>query len=816
MAYLEVAVASPLANTLTYAAPESQAAAPCPGLRVLVPLGSRQVTGYVLACHSAVSPDNTYSIRPISDTLDDEPLFPAAMVPFYRWLADYYQYPIGEIIKAALPSGLAPQSGRQIALTPAGHAVFSDWPETEWPGPWFARFVRGGAISAATVRRLWRTKAQRLLLGWAEQGLVAITTTVSRDRVAAKRELCVYPVAGQGLSGTERKRSEGRLVDLVAEISRATNRTWVTGKELGARYAGYRKPLASLEAQGVLRTEEQAVYRDPFGELPPFSPQPERLTDDQQAVLDVLFPALDQRRYAPFLLHGVTGSGKTEVYMQAAARTVFQGRQVLVLVPEIALATQLEGNFLSRFADRVAILHSGLSDGERFDQWQRIARGQASIVIGARSALFAPLADPGLIIVDEEHDGAYKQEDGFRYHARDAAVMRASQAGAVVVLGSATPAITSFTHAVTGKYGLLTLPKRVADRSLPEVEVVDLKTVPTVSGRPPIFSPQLVGAIKENFAAGDQTLVFLNRRGFANCVLCRDCGHTLQCGHCHVSLTLHQKSGQLVCHYCGFSMNSATICPQCQSPGLTSMGVGTERIEDELTRILPEARIARLDRDTATSRTRYLGILKAVHQREIDILVGTQMITKGHHFPHVTLVGVVWADAGLGIPDFKAGERTFQLLTQVFGRAGRGEKPGRVMVQTHHPEHYSILTSTGNDYQRLYEEEIRMRRALSFPPFSRLVNIRVEGARQAEVERAAQSLGRLARELAGRGPVSVLGPAPAPIAKVRDLFRWQMLLKSSNLQALHSLSAHLASLKPNTFGGASVKLQVDVDPESMI
>lgn len=817
MAYLEVAVASPIANTLTYAEPKSHVISPCPGLRVYVPLGNRQVTGYVLSCVETLPKGNIFSIRPIIDYLDDEPLFPATMVPFYRWLADYYQYPIGEIIKGALPSGLAPQSGRQVVMAPNGRLVFDSWPEAEWPGPWFAKFLRDGDISDLTVRKLWRTKTQRLLLKWEEQGLVSIHASSPKDKVKEKRELCARRIDKLGLQDQAAlRRSEHRIVDLIDEISRETNRPWVAGRELGKRYAGYRKPLSSLAEKGIVRVEEQAVYRDPFGELPPFSPKPEMLTDDQQSVLAVLTSALQERRYAPFLLHGVTGSGKTEVYMQAAALTVDQGRQVLVLVPEIALATQLEGNFLSRFADRVAILHSGLSAGERFDQWRRIVSGQASIVIGARSALFAPLSDLGLIVVDEEHDGAYKQDDGFRYNARDAAVMRASQAQAVVLLGSATPSIISFTHATTGKYIHLSLPKRVSDRSLPVVELVDLKGVPTVSGKPPIFSPQLLRAIKENFAAGDQTLVFLNRRGYANLVLCRGCGQTLQCGHCHVSLTLHQKSGQLVCHYCGFSMKSAALCPNCQSADLTAVGIGTERIEEELHKLLPKARIARLDRDTTTSRTRYLGILKAVHQREIDILVGTQMITKGHHFPHVTLVGVVWADAGLGMPDYKAGERTFQLLTQVFGRAGRGEKPGRVVVQTYHPEHYSIETSKNNNYETMYAEEIRMRRALSFPPFSRLVNIRIEGPSQKDVEKAAQCLGRLAREQAAGGPVRVLGPAPAPIAKIRDLFRWQMLLKSSDLKALHTLSAHLASQKPSFLGSSMVKLQVDVDPESMI
>jgi primosomal protein N' (replication factor Y) len=815
MPYLEVAVASPIATTLTYAAPKLSTVRPVPGLRVLVPLGSRQLTGYVLSCPSA-PPAGGYTIRSITDYLDPAPLFPAAMVPFFRWLADYYQYPIGEIIKGALPSGLTPQSGRLIVMTDKGRLAFQDLPEAEWPGPWFAKFLQEGRLSSVACRKLWRTKSRRELEKWAEAGLVDIVENVSADQVGEKKELCVRPASLVHHEVLRLKLSERKTRELIEEVMLATNKPWVAAKDLARHYPGARKALVSLAEQGLIMREERPVYRDPFGEQPPFSPIPDQLTGEQVAALAELSPAIEARRYAPFLLHGITGSGKTEVYLRATEQVLAQGRDVLILVPEIALATQLEGNFLSRFGGRVAILHSGLTGGERFDQWRRIATGQAKIVIGARSALFAPFANLGLIVVDEEHDGAYKQDDSFRYHARDAAVMRASQSGAVVILGSATPAIISYYHTTTGKYRLLSLTKRVADRSLPTVEVVDLKTVPTVSGKPPLFSPQLVAEVKSTFMSGDQSLIFLNRRGFANLLLCRECGTIVECTHCHVSLTLHQKSGRLLCHYCGFSMKSEAICAHCQSPGLTPMGFGTERIEDELQRILPDARIARLDRDTAFSREKYLAILKAVHHREIDILVGTQMITKGHHFPHVTMVGVVWADAGLGIPDYKAGERTFQLLTQVFGRAGRGEKPGKVVVQTYHPDHYSISTAQSHDYNTLYAEEIRLRKSLSFPPFSRLVNIRIEGPHLKDVEKVALHLGRLARQQGVDSHVGVLGPAPAPIAKVRDHFRWQLLLKSADLKRLHALSANLIALKPAALGVSSVKLLVDVDPESMV
>ena len=818
LTWLEVAVAAPIATTLTYRHPPSSTVAPRPGLRLLAPLGGRQVTGYLLACLDSPPEPGGYAIRDLIRYLDPEPLFPAEMVDFFRWLADYYQHPIGEVIKAALPAGLAPQSGRLITLTDHGREMLARLSAPERPaGKWFARLLKDGRLTVAATRKLGRDGQGGLLARWEQQGLIVASETAAQDAVGEKTELCLAWPLGPGLpAGTRLLSSERRLLALLDELGRAGGQPWLPVRQLVPRYRGYRKPMCSLAERGLLQLAERPVYRDPFGEPPPVSSPPVRLTDEQETAMQSLAPALAARRYAPFLLHGVTGSGKTEVYLQASALTLAQGQGVLVLVPEIALANQIEGDFLSRFGNQVAILHSGLNAGERFDQWRRILSGQAQVVIGARSALFAPLTGLGLIIVDEEHDGAYKQEDGFRYQARDAAVMRAKQTGCVVLLGSATPAITSFYHGATGKYRRLTLTRRVAERRLPAVEIVDLRAVPTVSGRPPLFSPQLLGQIRETLAQGNQSLIFLNRRGFANLVLCQDCGQVLRCGHCQVSLTLHQQSGQLVCHYCGFAIKNAALCPQCRSAHLVPVGFGTERIEEELTRLLPGARIGRLDRDTATARGQQLAILKAMRQRQIDILVGTQMIAKGHHFPHVTLVGVVWADAGLGLPDYKAGERTFQLLTQVFGRAGRGESPGRVVVQTLNPEHYSIVTSQGHDYHTLYAEELGRRRLLGFPPYCRLVNIRLEGRQAKEVERAAIRLGRLARDEAQALGIGVLGPAPAPIAKLRDLYRWQLLLKGVNLKTLHDLSVRLAGVKPAALGASAVKLQVDVDPESMV
>ena len=815
MPYLEVAVAAPIKNTLTYKSPPESQIEMTPGLRLLVPLGNRVVTGYLLSVIPAPLEEG-YSIRAIIDSLDIAPLFPASMVPFFRWLADYYQYPIGEIIKGGLPGGLAPQSGRIINLTQQGEIYFSELASNERPEhPWVEKLIIDKKLPMSSARQIWKTKGRRILEDWADKGLVTISPAVSQDTIKEKKEVC-FQLVNDDADTDLLKKSEQKSLQILQKITLKSKLSWVARKDIAREYSGARKALPELAKKGLVLMTKQRVYRDPFDMRPPFYPEPETLTREQQAVLLEINCAIDNDIFCSFLLHGVTGSGKTEVYLQAAARTLAAGKGVLVLVPEIALATQLEGNFLSRFDDLVALLHSGLSAGEKFDQWKRVSSGKARLVIGARSALFAPLSNIGLVIVDEEHDGAYKQEDSFRYQARDAAVMRAKQNQAIVILGSATPSVVSYHNTLSDKYHLLSMAKRVQDRPMPEVEIIDLKSIKTTSGKPPLFSPQLTKAIRENLIAGNQSLIFLNRRGYANLVLCRDCGNTLQCKHCNITLTLHNKTKELTCHYCGYKIKSATLCPHCQSADLVPLGFGTERVEEEIAKIAPHARIGRLDRDTASDRKNYMQILKAVHQRELDILIGTQMITKGHHFPHVTLVGVIWADAGLGIPDYKAGERTFQLLTQVLGRAGRGEKTGRVIVQTHHPTHYSICTAQSHDYTSLFEEEIRLRKTLKYPPFSRLINIRLEGISEANVKKAAYKLaGEAAIYCQRNKELSVLGPAAAPISKLRGAYRWQLMLKGSNLQDLHTLSSRLLRLKSKP-GLPGVNLSVDVDPENML
>jgi len=812
--YFEVAVSAPVNRALTYLPPDNCEKLLRQGIRVLVPLGGRKITGYIL--DKVDSAPVGQQIKKIYEVLDSEPLFPAEQVSFYRWIANYYHYPIGEIIRAALPAGLTKKSGRRIIITETGRKQLLELSDKAITGAsWFSDLLKKGEIGPHTAGSLWRMKERRLLELWQEKGWLTISGEIVGGTAKAKTETCC--ALTENIAYPENlKVSEQKTIAALQKIASATDSRFVPRREVTREYPGAGKALKSLARRNIVIFREQQVYRDPFGESFLQSDIPETLTAEQKRALDSILPALQKARFASFLLHGVTGSGKTEVYLQAAAHGLEQGRSVLVLVPEIALATQLEAHFMARFGSRVALLHSGLSSGQRFDQWCRIAQGMADVVIGARSAVFAPLKNPGLIIVDEEHDSSYKQDEGFRYNARDLAVLRASRSAAVVILGSATPSVVSYYHAKEGKYNLLYMGKRIEERPLPDVEVVDMQSIKTVSGSPPVFSPVLIKYLRENLQRGEQSLIFLNRRGYANFMLCRDCGQTAQCRHCQVSLTLHRSENKLLCHYCGYTVSSKSVCASCQSMSLTAIGVGTERLEHELQELLPGARIARLDRDTCRKRTDYIRILRAVHKGEIDILLGTQMITKGHHFPNVTLVGIVLADTGLGLPDFRAGERTFQLISQVTGRAGRGERPGRVIIQTFQPGHYSIEMARSHNYSGMYAREIEMRKTLSYPPFSRLANIKVEGKDKAYVQEAAISLANMAQKFRKGQEPEILGPAPAPLMRLRDYYRWQILIKGKKLETLHAFLHRLEGEIAPLGKAGKVRITIDVDPEYMM
>ncbi len=546
---------------------------------------------------------------------------------------------------------------------------------------------------------------------------------------------------------------------------------------------------------------------------PPPEPTPE-----QAEALTEIRAALNSGRYTPFLLHGVTGSGKTEVYLRAGQTALDAGRTAIILVPEIALTPRLEALFRDRFGDMVAVLHSGLTSAQRLGQWLKLLDGRARIALGARSAVFAPLRDVGLIVVDEEHEPSYKQEEGLRYHARDVALVRGRAAGAVVVLGSATPSVVSYQHQKDGKYRRLSLTNRILERPLPEVEVVDLRDEPGAEAGPVILSRRLIEATRTALASGQQALYFLNRRGFATYPVCGRCGRPVNCPNCSVTLTFHQGYGALVCHYCGLAREFSE-CPKCGRDEYKLLGLGAERLDEETRRVFPRARVARLDSDVAGGLRAIEDTLTRLAGGEIDILVGTQMLAKGHDFPGIGLVGVVLADLGLSRPDFRAAERTFQLLTQVAGRAGRGETPGRVVIQTMNPDHYSLRAAASQDYAAFFDREAEIRRQLFYPPFSRLIQIRLSGRSPKRVELAARALADLARQaarsLSGAGRISILGPAPAPVLKVANRYRWLVLIKTQTAAAGQALLDRLLPLAETNEEVRGLDLRLDVDPMSM-
>jgi primosomal protein N' (replication factor Y) (superfamily II helicase) len=842
MIHLEVAVAAPLDHTLTYALVATDhddhpgEDAELVGRRVIVPLGRQRLTGYVLTSTESLAAV-PYQIRKIFALPEGYPLFHANAVPFFRWIAEYYQHPIGLVIKAALPGGLAPKSVSQLVTTQESAAITNLGID---PVPeWLQRLISHGELSPAETARLMTDKTEgKTVRDLIRRGIINRVQVLQKDSVKPKteiyftanltatercecreelRDLAGYRQFLQRTTGRAIKKTEARAFQLLESLGGKQGRREVSLQALKVLYPRVGQALLSLAEKGLVATRRQRVLRNPFGESTAHRlPVPKTLTRQQREVLDRLLPALRQGLFAPFLLHGVTGSGKTEVYLHAAEATLAEGRDVLILVPEIALATQLESQLLERFGEQVVLQHSGLTAAEKLDQYYLALTGRARVVVGARSAVFAPLANPGLIIVDEEHDGGFKQDDGFCYHGRDLAVLRGRYHQAVVILGSATPSITSYAHTFSGKYQLLQLTERVGKRSLPKVEIVNLdKDKGRAKGR--IIGSTLQEKLSTTLAGNRQAILLLNRRGFSAVLLCQSCGTAVQCSHCHVSMTVHKGKDRLICHYCGYSQATTTSCTQCRSTALLPVGFGTERVEEEVVELFPTAKVCRIDSDTAGSRQNFKRILTEMHNGQIDILIGTQMIAKGHHFPNVTLVGVVWADGGMNMPDFRAAERTFQLITQVIGRAGRGDSPGEVVIQTMRPDHYALGFAKEHQYLAMYQNEMRLRRHPAFPPYVRLVALRVEAKVEALAQQIATRIARFCREQVEQHHLMVetLGPAPAPLDKIKDFYRWQLLLKGQSSGQLQQLCAALRGNRPNLVGHGC-RLVIDVDPENMM
>jgi primosomal protein N' (replication factor Y) len=727
---------------------------PAIGGRVRVPVGGRRLIGWVVAHGGSVPPGG---VKPIDAVIDNDAAIPGEVMALCRWTADYYLAGLGDTLRMAMP--------------PAGER---------------------GTHGFKVVRRYMLTAAGRMALdGGATRTGPALTT----------KQIGVLRVASSSDAGSDAAalRTGGGSPDVIRR----------------------------LVARGLLAVAATVQERDPFVADPAVGGRPDpglELTGLQEAALARLESLAREDRFSVALLHGVTGSGKTEVYRRLVASVLRTGRRALVLVPEIALTPAVASLFRESFGERVAIQHSALSSGERHDQWQRIRRGAVDVVVGTRSAVFAPLDRLALVIVDEEHDGSYKQEEAPRYHGRDVAIVRARAAGALVVLGSATPSLESYQHAMNGKYLLVTLGRRVLDRPLASVTLVDMRREYAEVGPDVVLSRRLVDAIAARLDAHEQVVVLLNRRGYATAVFCRQCGDAFECPNCSVSLTAHRGTARRDsgtgadarvprwgrCHYCNYSMRLPTACRRCAAPYLEQAGFGTERVEQELTERFPGARIGRVDRDSTRRRGALVGLLSAFSRGELDVLVGTQMLAKGHDFPRVTLVGVVSADVGLGLPDFRASERTFQLLTQVAGRAGRGGKAGEAIVQTLYPDHYSVQCASSQDYAEFFRRELEYRRAMEYPPLTAMIALLVRGRTQGE---ALELGGRLADRLRARltKRATVLGPAPAPLTRLKGEYRVQIFLKGTHRgvmrEAVREVLSDPAERRRTT---------VDVDPLSVL
>ncbi|MEA1969229.1 MAG: primosomal protein N', partial [Thermodesulfobacteriota bacterium] len=681
--FIEVAVALPVHGTYIYKAPEHLDREAMPGMRVLVPFGRRRVTGYIL---SRQDKSNGYNVKLILDLLDDAPLFPQSMIQIFKWLSDYYIHPIGEVIKTALPVGLNRYDVSFVSVTPKGLKEQEQGGLTPGESTIIEILMHKGALPLKSIAAKDKNPGINLLVRkMTQQGLVSVASQLKQDQVRMKKEKFILAADNDPLEEKKLSKKRKDLLSLVKEK-----------KEISLKRLKQEIPtaprLAKLLSQaGFLKIIEKQVFRDPFGD--PVEPDiPPDLTNEQNQVVDNVKNEMDSG-FKRYLLSGVTGSGKTEVYMNLVAEAANRGQGAIVLVPEISLISQTERRFRARFGNKIAVLHSGLSKGELLDQWKRIMGRKAFIVIGARSAIFAPIENLGIIIVDEEHDTSYKQESGLRYNARDLAVVRAKFDKIPVILGSATPSVQSYFNVCEGRFHELKLENRVNRHPLPEITLVDLKKYKDFRGREKIITPELSKEIRKTLDNGNQALIFLNRRGFATFPVCESCGETVKCRFCDLTMTLHKDRNEFRCHLCGFSSSLAVKCVHCGSSKIKPLGFGTEKIEGMLKTLFPDARIARLDQDTGSKKGATISILKKVKNRTVDIIVGTQMLAKGHDFPFITLVGVVCADLSLNFPDFRAGERTFQLLAQVAGRAGRGKMRGEVIMQTYTPDHFSIEAS---------------------------------------------------------------------------------------------------------------------------
>jgi primosomal protein N' (replication factor Y) len=864
--YCDVSLPVPVDQLFTYSLPETLRHRVQPGSRLVVPFGPRKLTGVILRCHDDPP---SMAAREALRLIDSAPVLGAELLALGRWIAGYYCAPLGDVLRGMLPLASEIRRGKVWSLTDAGRdaarqLLLDSAPDD--PVAQILRMLEKRPLSATYLAKSLPL-ADKAIRSLERKGFIVVEQVqTERDPLRApagrlRVELAdatpdapaapappgaAAPVAPAPPAAPDPPAAPAAPAPLAAQDAPAAPASRAApdapappaAPDAPAATAKLNKPerelLAFLELhpgshnlkdlEGTVVNSSAAARSLARKGLVSLKPETLAMTaaavrvrhslnPAQQAAYDRIAEAIRANRYQTFLLHGVTGSGKTEVYLNAIEAALAEGRSALLLVPEIALTPAMAGQFFARFGDRVAILHSAFTDVERTEQWRRIRSGAAQVVVGTRSGVFAPVRNLGLIVVDEEHDGSYKQEENPRYNGRDVAIVRAQAAGAAVVLGSATPSLESRYNAEREKYTLLELPGRIEERPMPAVELLDMRQEFLETRQQATFSRKLVEAIGVRLENGEQTIVLLNRRGFSSFVACRACGERVECVNCSLTLTFHKRDRRLLCHYCGYAAKVPSVCPKCQSEHIYFLGLGSEKVEEELHRSFPTARIARLDRDTVTGKRQYETILQDFREGNYDVLVGTQMIAKGHDIPNVTLVGVVSADIGLGMPDFRAAERTFQLLTQVAGRAGRGSVPGMVLIQTINPDHYAVRLAAAQDYQAFYEKELHFRRMMHYPPFSAMANVLVRAEKKEMAMRMSSELGLLIMPAPEK--LRIMGPAEAPVPRLKNEYRYQFLVKAASRKTLNELLQRIRAFALENKWGATA-LVIDVDPLTLM
>jgi primosomal protein N' (replication factor Y) len=861
--FVDLAIPGAGDKLFTYSVPNELIHTVKRGVRVVTSFGKRTVVGFVVetSVESQNCAERGHSIphiKPIQDVLDIEPVLTEDLLNLTSWISDYYMAPLGEVLKAVLVQGAARPGKRMVSLT----GTFPPTVRQDLPiSPKQAAILRELSHQASlTIQQLKKNLGEKTIYAplneLEKRGSIRITDEAPQIQLKSKTENIIEITAASRQRWEEllsesdafTRRALGQaaiLRSLVATVQvpsviSAVELLKQSGGTLPALKALVRKDIISLSVREVMRKTEFDLYSTALGSIEI------TLNDYQQSAFEHIRTAIDENRFQTFLLHGITGSGKTQIYIESIRETLARHRTAILLEPEISLTPQIVRRFKYHFGDQVVVLHSRMSIGERFDAWRAAWNGTCSIVIGPRSAIFAPLKNVGLIVVDEEHEPSYKQYDQTpRYHARDVAIIRASTANAVVILGSATPSLESYTNALNGKYTLLELPDRIETAELPRVEIVNMteeRKRKLEEFRHDVREQKILGgeasSIKKEFEPGsisailhqkiedrirkkEGIILLQNRRGFASFIECPDCGYVEMCENCNISLTYHLSTKHLRCHYCGFVKQPAGVCPRCGSTAIRYQGVGTQRVEEELLKLFPGVRLVRMDLDTTTRRGSHDALLKKFSEGDADILLGTQMVAKGLDFSHVTLVGIISADTQMLLPDFRSSERTFQLLTQVAGRAGRSALAGEVVLQTNRPDHPTLQHVLTHDFRGFYHEEIESRKELDYPPFSRLILLEFRGKHEEDVMQHASEFGGLFQK--HRGTIQMMGPASAALSKLKGMHRWHIILKSPKSEdpgghLLHKTLQHVIHLYRTlpSSKSRSVKMIVDVDPVSMM